>query len=277
MNVLDYIEIRILELMEEKERLSHRLNAIDNAWEIFKAKLIEKQTIDHSLPVSAVVKTPKETKKTDIYDEVASKLLNEDSSEKDLIESNLIPSGPETVELEIPKEKPKKGRRGRPPSKKKTEDDSKYTPPPSNHKLKHLSKNAAEKKVNDLLADDLASEAPTKSIRAEKLEKTSAPEDDGSELLADLFGNVDASVRQKTAPEVEDLINNSGEILLEPKTKTDIAVLIREISLKGDKYKKALNENLKSIIGYDTFAGIPGDGPATTEIWYSISEWSKTI
>lgn len=270
MNILDHVEIRVLELMEEKERLSHRLNAIDNSLEIYKAKLIEKQTGSRPLPVSTLVKTPK-TEETGVLG-----TRNEEPTAFDHSQ-NIVTTDKTEVIAEIKEEKPKKGRRGRPPGKKKAEDDSKYTPPPSNHKLKHLSKNAAEKRVDDMLADDLESETPTKSLRAEKLEKTSAPEDDGSDLLAGLLGDVDADLRQKAAPEVEDLINSSGEVLLEPKTKKDIAMLIREISLKDDKYRKILNENLKKIIGYDTFASVPDDESTTTEIWYSISEWSKTI
>lgn len=279
MNILDHVEIRVLELMEEKERLSHRLNAIDNSLEIYKAKLI--QPSKTLLPVSASVKTPKiqstEILKTPNGEPSAfGYSQNTITTNKTELVDTEIEIGTET-KTEVVESTPKKSRRGRPPGKKKAEDDSKYTPPPSNHKLKHLSKNAAEKRVDDMLADDLESETPTKSLRAEKLEKTSAPEDDGSDLLAGLLGGVDADLRQKAAPEVEDLINSSGEVLLEPKTKKDIAMLIREISLKDDKYRKILNENLKKIIGYDTFASVPDDESATTEIWYSISEWSKTI
>lgn len=253
-----HVEIRILDLTEEKERLSHRLNAIDNSLEIYKAKLSALSAVNlKTSPVKPTVNKIPE---------------NESKPEETKVQV-------ETLDDKMSKELTGKRRRGRPPSKKKKAEDSKsYKAPASPHKLQNLSTEAAGKKVDVAVAkDEKAVNDPGKAMRAER-RAVADSDDDGNEVMADLLGMVEPEVRNTVAPEVETVIEAPNKPAMEPKTKKDIAVLIRKISQKGDKYRGALSENIKDIIGVDSFSQIPSENEqVATEIWHSLNEWSKTI
>lgn len=259
-----HVEIRILDLIEEKERLSHRLNAIDNSLEIYKAKLFALSAVNFKTPLvkPTVNRIPEKTKP------------EETESKPEETEVQV-----ETLDDKMSKELTGKRRRGRPPSKKKKVEDSKsYKAPASPHKLQNLSTEAAGKKVDVAVAkDEKAVNDPGKAMRAER-RAVADSDDDGNEVMADLLGMVEPEVRNTVAPEVETVIEAPNKPAMEPKTKKDIAALIREISQKGDKYRKALSENIKDIIGVDSFSQIPSENEqVATEIWHSLNEWSKTL
>jgi hypothetical protein len=255
MSALGHIEIRILELNEEKERLSHQLAAVDKLLEYYRAESIAKSAIQ-------MKSAPK--KETTPKKEATPKPVEKKQEKAEELE----------VELEVPLEEPeKKPRRGRPPKKDKAKEESKYKAPASPHKMQNLSKKATEARVAKLVKEDEKGGTPAKVMRAEKRQVSEDPQDDGNDYLSNILGGVDEEILKEKAPEVKP--SASAASVLDPKTKEDISSLVRELAISKPEIKSLLAKSIKEITGYTNFSKIPDDESVTTEIWYSISEWGK--